>query len=242
MKRKRQAERRKYHFIYKTTCNVNGKFYYGMHSTDDLNDGYLGSGTMLSHSIRKHGRENFSIEILEFLPDRESLKQREKELITEDILHDPMCMNLTLGGGEGWDTYNKTPQAINRRVMNGRMTGASNLRSANKRRWKEQEQRMKEISRLGGIAGGNVSKFIAAREAAKSKASIEKRKETFKNINHQQGETNSQYGKKWIHSLTEQRSLCVSPQELDLRLNSGWILGRKMKFCGMEQSGSSLGS
>lgn len=92
---------RKYHFIYKTTCKVNGKFYYGMHSTDNLDDGYVGSGTRLWHSIKKHGRENFSIEILEFLPDRESLKKREAELITEDLLRDPMCMNLALGGAGG---------------------------------------------------------------------------------------------------------------------------------------------
>jgi hypothetical protein len=33
---------KKYHFIYKTTCKVNGKFYYGMHSTDGLDGGYIG--------------------------------------------------------------------------------------------------------------------------------------------------------------------------------------------------------
>ena len=53
---------RKFHFIYKTTCSVNGKYYYGMHSTDDLEDGYIGSGTKLWHSIKKHGLENFKME------------------------------------------------------------------------------------------------------------------------------------------------------------------------------------
>ena len=93
---------RKYHFIYKTTCSVNGKFYYGMHSTDNLDDGYIGSGTQLWHSIKKHGIENFKLEILEFCPDREALKKREAELITEDMLQDQMCMNLALGGNGGY--------------------------------------------------------------------------------------------------------------------------------------------
>lgn len=37
----------KYHIIYKTTNLINGKIYVGMHSTDNLNDGYLGSGWIL---------------------------------------------------------------------------------------------------------------------------------------------------------------------------------------------------
>ena len=52
----------KYHFLYKTTNLINGKYYYGMHSTYKLNDGYLGSGKILRYSIRKYGKENFSIE------------------------------------------------------------------------------------------------------------------------------------------------------------------------------------
>lgn len=106
---------KKYHFIYKTTCMVNGKYYYGMHSTDDLNDGYVGSGTRLWHSIKKHGRENFSIEILEFCVDRESLKQREAELITEEMLQDPMCMNLAMGGGYQWPLSQTTQARLSRK-------------------------------------------------------------------------------------------------------------------------------
>ena len=36
-----------YHYIYRTTCLVTGKFYVGMHSTDNLDDGYLGPGKIL---------------------------------------------------------------------------------------------------------------------------------------------------------------------------------------------------
>ncbi len=92
------VNQRKFHYIYKTICLINGKFYYGMHSTDDLEDGYIGSGTHLWHSIKKHGRENFKLEILEFCSDRESLRTREREVVNEKLLADPMCMNLTLGG------------------------------------------------------------------------------------------------------------------------------------------------
>ena len=49
----------KYHFLYKTTNLINNKYYYGMHSTYKLDDGYLGSGKRLRYSIRKYGKENF---------------------------------------------------------------------------------------------------------------------------------------------------------------------------------------
>ena len=71
---------KKYNYIYKTTNLKNGKFYVGMHSTDNLNDGYLGSGDRLRRSIRRNGKNNFKLEILEFLSDRASLSLREKEL------------------------------------------------------------------------------------------------------------------------------------------------------------------
>jgi hypothetical protein len=86
-----------------------------MHSTDNLDDGYVGSGQRLWKSINKHGRENHVCEILEFLPDRESLKAREAELVNEETIHDEMCMNLALGGGYQWP-LSQTPEAKTARI------------------------------------------------------------------------------------------------------------------------------
>jgi len=93
-----RAQRRKHHVIYKTTCLVTGKWYIGLHSTDDLNDGYLGSGAQLWKSIKKHGKNNHRVEILEHCPDRATLIKREAEIVNEDLLAQEACMNLMLGG------------------------------------------------------------------------------------------------------------------------------------------------
>lgn len=97
-----------YHYIYKTINILNNKFYLGMHSTSNLDDGYLGSGTVISRAIKRYGRENFIIKILEFCESRDHLRIKESELITQDVINDPMCMNLRLGGDNGLGTFGKT--------------------------------------------------------------------------------------------------------------------------------------
>jgi hypothetical protein len=63
-----------------------------------LDDSYLGSGKRLSRSVKKHGRENHKREIIESFNDRLSLIAREKEIITSELIKNPLCMNLILGG------------------------------------------------------------------------------------------------------------------------------------------------
>lgn len=100
-----RAEKRKFHYIYKTTCSITNKFYIGMHSTDSLEDGYVGSGKLLWYSIHKHGKENHNTEILEFLSSREELKSREEHLVNEELLDQKLCMNLKLGGEGGFPKH-----------------------------------------------------------------------------------------------------------------------------------------
>lgn len=94
----------KYHYIYKTTCKITGKYYIGIHSTSDLEDKYLGSGKIIWLSIRKYGRENHEKEILEFLPNRDRLYEREQEIVSSTFIEDPNCMN-PVTGGRGWKKH-----------------------------------------------------------------------------------------------------------------------------------------
>jgi len=201
-----------HHYIYKTTCKVTGRFYIGMHSTSKLEDGYLGSGKRLRSSIRKWGIENHTKEILEFLPDRSSLKEREKNLVNEDLLHDPMCMNLQIGGGGGFSNEEhkqKAQKAGGRKVLqilNNRHCDRLKYDEEYKSRWK----RSIATSRIG-------KEGIPHSEETKRKIGLS-------NSISQKGEKNSQYGSFWITNGIENKKW-----KKDTIIPNGWYKGRKIK-------------
>ena len=81
----------KFHYIYKTTCLINGKIYVGHHSSDDPNDSYLGSNKQLKQDILKFKRINFTKEILEYC---ELNNLQEKEVYWQCLLD---CTNPEIG-------------------------------------------------------------------------------------------------------------------------------------------------
>jgi len=87
-----------YNFTYATICSVNRIAYLGKHSTDNLNDGYLGSGILLNKDIKLFGRDSFNRIILEFYDTENESYRAENKLITKDIVDDPCYYNLTTGG------------------------------------------------------------------------------------------------------------------------------------------------
>jgi hypothetical protein len=87
----------KYHYIYKI-LRSDGFYYIGIHSTKRVNDYYMGSGTRITNSIKKHGKSVHIKIILEFCDDRKTLIDREQEIVNKNCLADPYCMNLRVGG------------------------------------------------------------------------------------------------------------------------------------------------
>jgi len=88
----------KYHYFYKITNLINGHFYYGAHSTNNLNDHYFGSGIKLKEAIKKYGKENFKLEIIKFFNTREELSEYEFNIVNEDLIKSKECYNICPGG------------------------------------------------------------------------------------------------------------------------------------------------
>lgn len=95
-----------YYIIYQTTNKINGKIYVGKHKTNNLDDGYLGSGKYLNNAIAKYGVENFERKILFFCESEDEMNAKEKEIVNEDFVARNDTYNLKVGGEGGWDFVN----------------------------------------------------------------------------------------------------------------------------------------
>lgn len=84
--------------VYETTDLINGKTYLGVHSTNNLFDGYLGSGTALLRAIKKRGKENFSRRVIANFATREAALEYESMLVTTEWVKNSSNYNLTEGG------------------------------------------------------------------------------------------------------------------------------------------------
>lgn len=211
------------HYIYKTTCNVTGRWYIGMHSTYNLEDGYMGSGKTLRRSIRKYGKDNHTKEILEFLENREELAKREREIVNKELILDSKCMNITIGG-EGGGFINeehmfkcvKAGRKKTDEILKEKFGGDENWLSrfnshVNKMAWENEEYRENKLKNLD---------WTGKKHTDESKRLIsQKRKGTGV------GESNSQYGTCWITKDGANKK--IKKEDIETYLNEGWVKGRK---------------
>ena len=207
---------KKYNYIYKTINIINNKFYIGMHSTNNLEDGYIGSGKRLWYSLNKYGKENHKVEILEFYNSRKLLKERERDLINDNMLNDPMCMNLVIGGGGGvpinidLDLFHK---------MGGKKSGK--IHAERLKNDIEYAKRHKELFLLNikkADSEGKCPRF------SNKKHSDESKKKMSIKASQRFGNKNSQYNTCWVTNGNDNKKIKKNNE-----IPNGWILGRTIK-------------
>lgn len=120
-----------YYIIYETTNNVNGKKYRGAHQTPNIDDGYLGSGKILTYAVKKYGKIGFTRTILEYCNDRKHMLAREMAWVNHAWLLREDTYNLKLGGdgfqsddvsGNKNSFYGKTHNVAFRKAQSERMS------------------------------------------------------------------------------------------------------------------------
>lgn len=104
-----------YRYIYKITCTAGsfkGKFYYGQHTTDNLDDGYKGSGRLINDYYQKYPNDYIK-EILAFYDSKEELNQAEYDII-HPYINNEICLNLVEGGkvNTGYNLKEETKQKL----------------------------------------------------------------------------------------------------------------------------------
>ena len=199
-----------YHYIYKTTCLVTGRFYVGMHSTDNLEDGYLGSGKRLGYSRKKHGDAQHIKVILEMLPSREALKTREKELVNLDLLKHPQCMNLQEGGGGGFAGEDHRQKFVTS-ARTASIKGTEKAREISLKSW--------QTKRLRGTESNPPRVDWTGRKHSEQTI----RKQSKSMIGRYDGANNPSFGTCWV---TNGKPIKIKKEQLDEYLSKGYRRGR----------------
>lgn len=182
---------KKYNFIYKTTDTVSGEYYIGRHSTDNLLDGYLGSGNNIREGIKVHGRDRYIREIMYHCISFSELVKLEVEIVNEELLKDPKCMNIALGGlnfvGVGKDNpnYGNKWSEEQKRHLSEKITGryAGKLNPFYGK--KHSDEIINMLSKNASKRIGNLNPFYGRKHSKKSlKKMSESTKLTYKNNPH----------------------------------------------------------
>lgn len=231
-----------YYTIYKTTCISNGKIYIGKHKTDKLNDRYLGSGIVLSKSIKKYGKDKFIKEILYIFDTEEEMNEAESKIVNEEFVKRDDTYNLSLGGSggcyclhDGEILHTRTDMIIVRNEDN-EMIGISREEFLNGKypsilkdhivvKDKHDNTFLVSLFDPQYLNGNLVSLFTGKKHTKESKEKIGRA-----NSKHQRGSGNSQYGTCWIHHLKLQQNKKIKENDLNEWLLNGWTKGRKMKW------------
>ena len=192
-----------------------------MHSTDNLEDGYLGSGKRLWYSINYHGRDNHTKEILEFYENREELKKRETEIVNEQLINEELCMNLKNGGEGGFTSEGHREKFINTK---NRLLAKKNSEKTQK--WLIENNPSWNKKRLKNISKGLKNNTTIINGTFKSKThSEEAKKKISEKAKQRTGERNSQYGTCWVTKDGENKK--IKKELLPDYQNNGWVRGRK---------------
>jgi hypothetical protein len=200
----------KYHIIYRVTNILNGRYYIGMHSTTNIQDEYLGSGKRIKAEVKKYGKENFTKEIIEVLPSRQSLMLREAELVTTELLSDPLCLNLKNGGEGGWDHIDSAAIEKRARSISKSKIGVKQS-SEHRKAISESKMGNKNFANSPGFTG------IVPTEEHRRKIGEKNKQLT--------GERNSQFGTCWVTDGV--KPIKIQKEELDRYLALSYRRGRK---------------
>ena len=146
-------------YIYKITNKLNNKEYIGVHSTLDLDDGYMGSGTAILYAIKKHGKNNFKKEILEYFNTEAEAYHKESLLVNEDYVKSQKTYNQTIGGNRPPSRKNISPSLETRQKIKKWVNseeGKLNSINGGKEGWR----------RKGGWTQEEITKRVQTRKAS----------------------------------------------------------------------------
>jgi len=218
--------------LYQTTNLINGKIYVGIHQTNNLNDGYIGSGVLLKKAIKKYGKENFQIEILAKVDTIDELNNLEREIVNKDFVKRRDTYNMELGGAGGkvWtdEMKKQMSESIKKTYKNGRLPSENTGR-----KWTEAEKKKKSEMMSGKnnpMYGKNVADYMTPEDNNKRLEKISKSNKGKKRTDeHKKNYSNAASKRIWL--IHKSGKITHIQDTSDYRLNHpDWQRGTKWKI------------
>lgn len=126
----------KYYYTYRVDCTADGwkgYYYLGQHKTNNLDDGYKGSGVKIQEYYKEHPND-YIFTILNFYPDKLSLAKAEQKLINTLYKTDKFCLNLR--GGQLGAEYSEDSKQKMRKKHKMTLEGSQALSHSASNRFK----------------------------------------------------------------------------------------------------------
>lgn len=234
------------YYIYKITCtagSLKDHYYIGQHKTDNLNDGYKGSGIKIKKYYKKYPND-YKKEILCFCVDEDDLNQKEDFYVGDLYKTDPLCLNLVSGGmhrscsdetRKKISDANKGKQRTEeiRKKLSDALTGKQHSEETRKKMSDARkgennpmygkhftEESRKKMSNAAKNRSEEIRKKISDAQKGKT-VSEETRKKLSDAV---KGENNPSYGSKWMNNGQNQKF--VKQDEVNLYFEKGYSFGR----------------
>ncbi len=206
-----------FYTVYKIINTINGKYYIGKHQTNDLNDGYMGSGKLLKKAIQKYGISCFKKTILFIFEDEDKMNKKEAEMVNEEFVSRNDTYNICVGGRGGFGYINeKLPNSM----LGKKQT---DFQKQTLSEWHKNNKHLFDKQKHSEMVKNGMKKMPQPSSGFTGMAHTEETKNKMrksKNI----GESNSQFGSMWITNGINN----IKIKKTDL-IPEGWYKGRKTR-------------
>ena len=223
------------YILYKTINLVNNKYYIGIHRTTNIDDGYLGSGTILKIAIKKYGKDNFKRITLAKASSYDELVLLEREIVNEEFLKKPDTYNMELGGSGGkvWskEMRDNMSTSLKNSFKAGRVTWNKGKKTGNVC---TDEHRKKLSIKMSGdgnpMYGKNVKDYMTPSNYEKMKQNISKGNTGKKRTDeHKKNYSKSASQRKWLVHRSGKITHTQNPTD-DRFNHPDWQHGKKWKI------------
>jgi hypothetical protein len=215
--------------VYKITNLQSGRYYIGVHKTNNPDDDYFGSGVEIREAVEQLGRDAFKKEIVQTFEHECDAFKLEAQLVTLELIHSGKLYNRMVGGKGGWDHI---PREVNLKNLSNARAKLATLKTNPEKRLEINQlvsTALKKLYRTSPAFKAKFTRFhpsktlwVGRRHSAETKVKMSVAKKGI--------QTTGTLGTVFVFSILKRESRRIKKDELSDYFAAGWSRGRKMSF------------